>query len=176
MWYYTKAIKCYKEASSFINQYAKNNLGIIFKKGFGNEIKENIGFSLVYFEEAISQKNDVLAIYNISHIYIYQNCIEDGLIKSISLLIKSYSKRFPYLKDLLCIALIKKHGFNIERIKEEFSNHINETDDLKSSIVSNINNGQLFDVSHFDNFYKYFQSIDFIYDFDYKIIQSNDFK
>ena len=55
-----EAIHYYKEASSFNHNYSKNNLGIIYKNGFGDEIKKNIGYAIGYFDEAISQKNDYL--------------------------------------------------------------------------------------------------------------------
>lgn len=44
-----KAIHYYKEASSFNDNFAKNNLGIIYLKGFGDEIAPNIGLSIEYF-------------------------------------------------------------------------------------------------------------------------------
>ena len=51
-----KAIQYYKKASSFNNEYAKNNIGVIYKHGFNNEIPKNIGASIIYFNEAIQQK------------------------------------------------------------------------------------------------------------------------
>ncbi|KAK8891536.1 hypothetical protein M9Y10_028749 [Tritrichomonas musculus] len=56
-----KAIHYYKEASSFNNQYSKNNPGIIYKHG-DNGIEGKTGNAIVYFEEAIRQKNDYLSM------------------------------------------------------------------------------------------------------------------
>ena len=50
-----KAIQYYKEASSFNNQYAKNNLGIIYKYGY-DDVDGDVSISIEYFEEAIRQK------------------------------------------------------------------------------------------------------------------------
>ena len=50
-----RSIHFYKEVSSLNIQYAKNNLGIIFKRGFEDEIKPRLGSSIDYFEEAIRQ-------------------------------------------------------------------------------------------------------------------------
>ena len=51
-----EAIHHNMEASSFNNQFAKNNLGIIYKHGSGEEIKKKLGNAIVFFEEAIHQK------------------------------------------------------------------------------------------------------------------------
>ena len=44
-----------KEASSFTDQFAKNNLGIIYKHEF-DQIEGRSSNAIVYFEEAIRQK------------------------------------------------------------------------------------------------------------------------
>ena len=49
--YMKKSIHHYKEASSFNSQYAKNNLGIIFKKGILNKISPEIGYAIEYLKE-----------------------------------------------------------------------------------------------------------------------------
>lgn len=89
-----KAISLYKDASSFNDQYSKNNLGIIYKNGFGNKIKKTISNAIVYFEEAIHQSNDIVSMYNLSHLYIYDRPIKNSIDESIKLLIKSYSRGF----------------------------------------------------------------------------------
>ena len=68
-----KAIHFYKIASSFNNGYAKNNLGVIFKNGFGDLVPKNINESIVYFNEAINQKQICLSMYNLSIVYIKEN-------------------------------------------------------------------------------------------------------
>ena len=79
-----QSIRFYKEASSFNNQYAKNNLGIIFKKG----IERRLGLSIEYFKEAIRQKNDKVSMYNLAHLYLYEEQIKDSINQSIDLLIR----------------------------------------------------------------------------------------
>ncbi|KAK8891518.1 hypothetical protein M9Y10_028730 [Tritrichomonas musculus] len=72
-----QAISLYKNASNVYDQYAKNNLGVIYKNGFGNEIPKRIGKQL-----NISKKQllSIKIIYQciIWHIYIY---ITNHLIK-----------------------------------------------------------------------------------------------
>ena len=98
-----QAIHYYKEASSFNNEYAKNNLGILYKNGFGEKIKKNISNAIEFFEEAIRQKNDYISMYNLAHIYIYDETLEQKDInKQIQLLIES-SNKFHYSLFLLCI-------------------------------------------------------------------------
>ena len=86
----TKAIHFYKEGSSLNDQYSKNNLGVIYKNGFYDTfsnkiIPKNIGYSIELFNEAIKQKKDILAIYNLSTIYLYENPVNinniDNIIK-----------------------------------------------------------------------------------------------
>ena len=63
-----KSIYHYKEASSFINRYAKNNLGILYKHGYGKDIAKNINFAMVYFDKAIRYHKDKVSMYNLAHI------------------------------------------------------------------------------------------------------------
>ena len=112
-----EAIRYYKEASSFKNQYSKNNLGIIYKhcdKG----IEAKTGNEMVYFEKAIRQKIDYLSMYNLAHIYMYDKTINQDLNKSIDLLIRSMDK-FNSSIILLSLALLLRFDFNIEKIKQE---------------------------------------------------------
>ena len=41
-----KAISNYKESSNKDDCYARNNLGIIYKNGFGDEVKPNVGLAI----------------------------------------------------------------------------------------------------------------------------------
>ena len=82
-------ITFYNEGSSLNDQYSKNNLGIIYKNGFGNVIKKNLSMAKVLFEEAIYQKNDKVAMYILSHMYFYDNSINYNIDECIKLLIKS---------------------------------------------------------------------------------------
>lgn len=116
-----KAIKLYKEVSSFNNQFAKNNLGVIYKNVFEDDVKQNVGLSIEYFKEAISQKNENLAKFNLSIIYLYDEPFMNSIDKSINLLIDLIDTKIKSSKILLCLALIKKFGFQInsDDIKQE---------------------------------------------------------
>ena len=117
-----KSIHHYKDASNFDNQFAKNNLGIIYKHGIGEEIPQNIPYAIEYFEEAIRQKNDKLSMYNLSHIYIYEYQTNDNINESIQLLIDSSKQDLIPSDVLLCIAMIKKHEFDIDKIQRDLMN------------------------------------------------------
>ena len=103
-----EAIKYYKEASNLNNVYAKNNLGVIYKKGFDTVIEKNLGGAIEYFQEGIHQKNDIICMYNLAHKYFYDEPNENSLDQSIDLLIKSSNHYLPYSIGLLCLAIIKK--------------------------------------------------------------------
>ena len=96
-----KAIHYFKEGSSFNDNYCKNNLGIIYKN-----IKHNPN-AIVYFKEAIHQEDDMVAMYNLAHMYLYGELINENIDQSIDLLIKSSDKGFMTSFILLCLAIIK---------------------------------------------------------------------
>ena len=163
-----ESIKYYKKASSFNNQYAKNNLGIIYK----NYIEKKYDYT-VYFEEAIRQKNDPVSMYNLSHSYIYEYQDEKLINKSIELLIKSSNIGFIPSIELLCLIILKKlnneqknenRNIYIENIEQELSKFGIKTNELKSSIIHIIHEQQLYDQSIFKYFYKKYEEIEFIYD------------
>ncbi|KAK8852714.1 hypothetical protein M9Y10_017703 [Tritrichomonas musculus] len=81
----SKSISHYKEASSFKDQYAKNNLGVIYKDGFG-EFGKNIGLSIEYFTDGIRKYNDLLSMYNLANMYLHKELIKNSIDKSIELL------------------------------------------------------------------------------------------
>lgn len=114
-----KAIHYYKEASTFNNQYAKNNLGILYKNGYKDIVEKSLGLSIVYFEEAIPQKDDEVSMYNLAHLYFYEDSNKDSIDKSIELLIHSNEKGFLQSKELLCLTLLKKYNFHLDAIKAE---------------------------------------------------------
>ena len=106
------ALTYYKEASSFNNQFAKNNLGILYKNGFDEKIKQNIPLAIEYFNEAIKQKNDYVSMYNLAHIYIFDCSNANDQNKAEDLLIRSAHQNFVPSFELLCLFLIKKHNLN----------------------------------------------------------------
>ena len=159
-----KAIHFYKQASSFYNQYAKNNLGVIYLKGFGEIIPRYIELSISYFHESITQKNDEISMYNLSHIYIYEFKTKEKLDESIDLLINSAFK-FKYSLLLLCIALIKKFGFDLASIKNELKKKAFNSWNLADIIIQMINEGQLLNEEIFQHIYEMYYYVVFDYNY-----------
>ncbi|KAK8850219.1 hypothetical protein M9Y10_018343 [Tritrichomonas musculus] len=165
-----EAVHYYKEASSFNNQYAKNNLGIIYKHGF-DQIEGNASNAIVYFEEAIRQKNDILSMYNLAHIYIFDETIKGDINKSIELLTKSIE--FKHSQILLSLILIKKCGNNISLIKKEIERIAKANDNSEILIIIDlITKSQLLDRSRFEFIYEIYRSMDFLYDIELESINS----
>ena len=99
------AIKYFKSVSH-LNQYAKNNLGIIYKTGKG--VESNLNDSIYYFKEAIKQFGDSVAMFNLAHIYFYEEAGFLDLDEAIKLLVQSSKQYIPYSFDLLCLSVLKK--------------------------------------------------------------------
>ncbi|KAK8892308.1 hypothetical protein M9Y10_029533 [Tritrichomonas musculus] len=155
------AIHLYKEASSFNNQYAKNNLGIIYKNGC-DEIQQNSGKAIEYFREAIHQKNDILSMYNLAHLYIYDEEIKLDFSRTVGLLIKS-ANNFHHSMVLLCLLLIKHCGFDIEIIKQKINEHINHNNDFTAKLCQMISGLELFNTTNFDFLYESYRKKVFLY-------------
>ncbi|KAK8899318.1 hypothetical protein M9Y10_001631 [Tritrichomonas musculus] len=168
-----EAIHFYKEASTFNNQYAKNNLGIIYKNGYGNEIEKNTANAIVYFEEAIRQKNDILSMYNLAHIYMYDETIKQDINKSIELLIKS-SHEFGHSLILLCIAFVHYFGFNFEKVEHETVKYLGLNNNLLSSISKKMVELKLNDKKTFYYLHESYRKKDFLYNIQKKYILTSD--
>ncbi|KAK8834388.1 hypothetical protein M9Y10_019120 [Tritrichomonas musculus] len=168
-----QCIRFYKEASSFNNQFAKNNLGIIYKKGFEDKIKPRLGLSIEYFKEAIKQKNNAISMYNLGHLYLYENPIKDSINQSIDLLIRSLNEGFPPSFELLCISLFKKYDNDIDSIKQKLDEQTNNFDKYKTKIYEII---EIFisNKSLYESEYLEYKNIDFVYNVLHKCLQSND--
>ena len=63
-----KAISYFKVASSFNDQYSKNNLGVLYK-----QYKNNKAAAITYFKEAIRQKDDLFSKFNLALIYLNED-------------------------------------------------------------------------------------------------------
>ena len=162
-----KAIKYYKDASNFYHECAKNNLGILYKNGFGEDVQKNIGLAIEYFKEGINQKNDKICMYNLSHIYIYDEPIEGCLDESIQLLIQSSKQDFNPAKALLSLAIVKLYGFNIDSIKRKIIDIPNLSDDLTNLIIQIIEYYNLTNESIFNSLYESYKENDFLYNLFY---------
>lgn len=97
--------------------------------------------AIIYFDEAINQKNDIISMYNLAHLYFYDDknrYFENEFIveKSIKLLIKSSNKHFYPSELLLCIISIIKFGNSPEIIISE----LNKYDVISSELSKAIHN------------------------------------
>ncbi|KAK8865023.1 hypothetical protein M9Y10_010552 [Tritrichomonas musculus] len=165
----TNAIRYYKESSSFNNEYSKNNLGIIYKNGFGEEIRPNLGLAIEYFKEAINQKNDIIAMYNLAHIYFFNDHIKEEF-DPIELLIRSSNKGFEESLTLLCIVLFNKYGYDIEKIDQQLNEiEIDKKNEINTLICEFIDNK-----SSYEALYQQYRNIDFLYDILSNPIKSNE--
>ena len=143
---------------------------IIYKHGIEDKIKQNIGLSIEYFEESIRQRNDCVSMYNLAHLYFYEEPIKDSINKSIDLLIRSLkSKAYPP-KVLLCLCLIKKFGCDLQNIKAELDKYRNESHDSSSIIYQMIIVLQLNYTFEYEKLYEYYKPVDYLYDHNRKII------
>ena len=102
-------------------------------------------------------------MYNLAHLYMYEINDQKNIDKSIELLIKS--SNFNPSKNLLCIALIKKYGFNIEYIKKELLKQTDKNIELTLIIYNMIQDMKLIDKIVFDITYNFYKKVDFIYNF-----------
>ncbi|KAK8872157.1 hypothetical protein M9Y10_007919 [Tritrichomonas musculus] len=168
-----KAIHYYKEASSFNIKQAKNNLGILYKNGFNEVVTKNLGLSIDYFKEAIHQKNDILSMYNLAHLYLYEDPIKNSIDESIKLLIRSVNEgAFQPSMKLLCLALLKRYGFYLDIIKEEVEERSGSNKELAFKVCKKISDMQLYDEKYFESQYEYYRNIDFLYNHKLKPILS----
>ena len=88
-------------------------------------------------------------------------------------MIKSLNKSFWPSNILLCIALIKKHGNDLVKIKQEIDDKEIGSYFLSNSIIQMINNHKLLNEKEFEQIYYYYKSIDYIYDFLFSAFSSN---
>ncbi|KAK8846335.1 hypothetical protein M9Y10_020344 [Tritrichomonas musculus] len=170
-----EAIHYYKEGSSLNDEHAKNNLGVIYKKGFESEITAKTGNAIPFFEEAIRQKNDILSMYNLANIYIYDENVKNGIDKAIELLIDSSSK-FIFSHILLCIALVKKFGFKLDKIEEHIQNIKKENSNIDSKQIRetfcylNLNSIEIF-----TSYYEKYRDQLYLYDYLFNAVPYSEF-
>ena len=162
-----KAIRLYKNSSSFNNCYAKNNLGVIYKSNM--QIK-NISFSKEYFMESIKQKDFILSMFNLVNIYLDEGEIE----KSINLLIKLSIKEFITSQLMLCYLLTKnQNDINLKTISGEIQKYDSKLTEFASKILDWYKNIQPYLLmGNLASYYRYFHSIDLLFISD-KIISSD---
>ena len=157
------AIKYYRKASSFKDPYAKNNLGIIYKNGDGG--KQNIGYSIIYLNEAIELNNNEVSRFNLAHIYFYGKGVEQDLNKTIQLLTSPPIKTFSSGLKLLCLAIIPKCTIvTIENIKKVI-NDCNPNCDISISyeVFREINNRELTDYYNYQIVYEIIEKEELVF-------------
>ncbi|KAK8839265.1 hypothetical protein M9Y10_032196 [Tritrichomonas musculus] len=158
-----KAIHYFKEASCFNNHYAKNNLGIIYKTGKG--VSQNVFGAIEYLKEAISQHNDGVAMFNLAHIYFYEEAGFIDIDKAIELLVKSANEKVEYSIDLLCLAVVKKYPMlDVSEVIKEFE-QIDEKsrEDLLNEVFHAIISGELDEKNNYDLLYNSLKNINLVY-------------
>ena len=169
-----QAIRLYKEATSFNDQYAKNNLAIIYKNGY-EKIQCNTSSAIEYLIEAIHQKNDFLAKYNLANILMYDEGQNKNLDKSLELLISS-SYHFIHSKILICLLLVKIYGFNLEIIKKVIKQKTDELNELSMQICQIAIDLQIYNKSSFEKLYELYRDKYFLYNSILKPISVSDFR
>ncbi|KAK8837958.1 hypothetical protein M9Y10_035902 [Tritrichomonas musculus] len=97
-------------------------------------------------------------MYNLAHVYIYDETIKQDLNKSIDLLLRSMDK-FEHSFILLCLALLLKFEFNVETIKQELSIRNDITEMIIDKILAVIGQYKLY----FNELYELYRHKDYLY-------------
>ena len=91
---------------------------------------------LYTLKKPFDKKIDILSMYDLANIYIYEKVYENKIAKAIELLFKSFDQ-FLHSRILLGLAFIKKFGFQ----REEIEKHVRELNSKKSkALLSSIFN------------------------------------
>lgn len=85
-----------------------------------------------YLMRQLNKNNDYLAMYNLAHIYIYDEKIKQNLDEPIDLLIKSSNFFDPSL-ILLCVVLIK-YKYDLSIVKNKIEELVHENSELKITV------------------------------------------
>ena len=112
-------------------------------------------------------------MYNLAHDYVYNDQNEINIKECFDLLIKS-SYELHHSLVLLCLLLVKKFGFNLQKTKEEIDTIADLKEYYSSKICSEILFLELNEQSNFDNLYEYYRKIDFIYNVQLEIVLSSE--
>ena len=106
-------------------------------------------------------------MYNLAHLYFYENPIENGNQESIKLLIASSNKDHYPSKFLLCIVSIHEFGNNINTIIQELNKIEPISCQLINSIYNIIYSNGLDQESILKEKYDQYRNIDYVFDFDF---------
>ena len=144
------------------NQFAKNNLGVIYWINSFGDFKF-LSLSVEYFKEAIMQENDLLSMFNLASLYLYNDSFKDNSNLSIELLIKSALRGFIPSRELLCLALIKKFGFELATIMNEIDKLGINSNGIKNHIYNIIVKEELMNQIIFKEKWHNYQGVSFLY-------------
>lgn len=155
------------ESSNSGNKDAKNNLAEIYKNGI--DTKKNIPYAIELFQEAIKLKSNI-SMYNLSHLYFYENIKGVELQIIIELLVKS--SHIIASRVLLALVLIKKYKFiTLKQILYEFNPYesINNKQKYEYAlrIYNFIKNKQLENIYYYEDMKNKCQQIDFMINYNY---------
>lgn len=165
-----KAVEYYKESSSYNDLFAKNNLGVIYKNGYGNEIKQSIQNAIIYLKEAI---NDPDSMFNLASIYFYYKPIENSIDESIKLLIQSKYKKVYYSKKLLSLIIKMKLGDDLDKISIEIKKYSKaDSEKLAKEIYLSIKEQKLDDIINLKEKYDLYKDLFLVYDRFKEVISS----
>lgn len=109
-------------------------------------------------------------MYNLCHIYLYENIYGNNLDKSIELSIRSMNRGFEGSFILFIISLIKKYkNINLTNIQEETAKYsdLNQMNVKIKEIYRAIIFYQFNNSNNFNLFYQSVKHFDFIYDYDF---------
>ena len=135
---------------------------------FYNQVEK----AMEYFNEAIKQKNDEVAMYNLSSIYIFNESVENFHLV-IELLIKSLKKGFTPSKELLFIALIKEFGSDLQNIKDEIIKYSGNQSEMHDIICEAINIQKLDQIENFNEYCGLYKKKDFLYNHNCQAIETS---
>lgn len=154
-----KSIKHYIMASNMNNQFANNNLGVIYKS---NRMMNAIEL----FEEAISKKNDKVAMLNLAKNYFYDERIVNGKYRNnwVDLLIRSANQNYLEPKVFLCVVLIKMIGpISLIKIQLEISKYSEGSLKLASELYQIIKSNQIEQEENYSFYFEFYKFNDFCY-------------
>ena len=120
-----KAKTHYIEDSNFDNEFAMNNLALIYKNYSGE--CNNIQRAITHFLDAIRKKSNQIAFYNLIHLFMFEDSQFDKNYMEIIRLLNTYFKRIDFepLQYILCSVFVKKfHIVNIRNIGKEIQPNI----------------------------------------------------